>query len=175
MQHMRAHLRAVHERKSGAIGEPDGAGDLGVPLEEFWHYTGLVCRAPWPPSAWLLSAAGNLLRDVTPQRMLCLAAGRASDHSLSCEHAHPAQVDSYVFIFPDEAGRVRHMLLPLLDLINHRGDANSAIALTEDGTAFVVAATKDIRCGERPSCALVLPRSRVPCGQCGADAAPSCC
>jgi hypothetical protein len=56
-------------------------------------------------------------------------------------------VDSYVFSFPDKAGQVQRVLLPLLDLINHHGDANSLITQAEDGTAYVATATRDIRRG----------------------------
>ncbi len=59
MQHLRDHLMAVYERKGGGDGEPDGAGDLGVPLEEFWHVTGLVRGIPAAATCSLAAASGK--------------------------------------------------------------------------------------------------------------------
>jgi hypothetical protein len=59
------------------------------------------------------------------------------------------QIASYAFLFPNEAGELRRMLLPLLDLINH-GDAEAAnldIMQAEDGS-FYAYALRDIAAGE---------------------------
>ena len=89
MHHLRGHLLAVYERKAGMVeGEPDGAGDLQVPLEEFQHYTYLVrsamaaCADTGPVrgrqkmSAWLSKSGGGLH---PASEGLCLAEGRACE------------------------------------------------------------------------------------------------
>ena len=60
-----------------------------------------------------------------------------------------AQIAAYAFLFPNEAGAMHRMLLPLLDLINHgdREAANLDIMQAENGD-FYGYALRDIRQGE---------------------------
>ena len=55
------------------------------------------------------------------------------------------QVDTYAFGLPDPSGEAEHVLLPLLDLINHDGGANAAVTVSEDKAAYLVLALEDIR------------------------------
>ncbi len=69
------------------------------------------------------------------------------------------QIASYAYLFPDEAGTPRRMLLPLLDLMNH-GDPeriNIEIMQAENGDFFAYT-LRDIRQGEEVRCAALLRR-----------------
>ena len=68
-----------------------------------------------------------------------------------------AQVDSYSFGFPTETGDAERVMLPLLDLINHKGDANTAVTESEDKMAYLVLAIKNIRCHVSADCTVCLP------------------
>ena len=79
------------------------------------------------------------------------------------------QIASYAFLFPNEDGVMRRMLLPLLDLINH-GDAERAnldIMQAENGD-FYAYALRDIAAGEEVRAAagvLCYPRSGLHASQ----------
>ncbi|KAK9845959.1 hypothetical protein WJX81_006882 [Elliptochloris bilobata] len=54
----------------------------------------------------------------------------------------------YSFTFDDEAGELTRYLLPLLDLVNHRGDANAHVTRHAGTGAFRLEALTDIKRGE---------------------------
>ena len=58
------------------------------------------------------------------------------------------QVASYAFLLPDDAGVVRRVLLPLLDLLNHANDDAANAVVGREGGAFIARATKAISAGE---------------------------
>ena len=77
-----------------------------------------------------------------------------------------AQVALYSFAFEDDAGELTRYLLPLLDLVNHRGGANAYVERHAPSRTFRLLALVDIRCGKpRRGGALMLPwgegRTRV--------------
>ena len=65
-------------------------------------------------------------------------------------HPHDAslllQTATYSFMFPNAAGKYHRVLLPLLDLVNHRGLGSNAFvnkdAVSQD---YVLVATKPIK------------------------------
>jgi hypothetical protein len=75
-----------------------------------------------------------------------------------------AQVALYSFAFEDDAGALTRYLLPLLDLVNHRGGANAFVERHAPSQTFRLLALVDIRCGgPRRSGALMLPSKEGGC------------
>ena len=57
------------------------------------------------------------------------------------------QIDSYTFQFPDDGGVQQRVFLPLLALLNHNGDPNTAVTEDKGSDSFVATALRDIRWG----------------------------
>jgi len=75
-----------------------------------------------------------------------------------------AQVALYSFAFEDDAGELTRYLLPLLDLVNHRGGANAYVERHAPSRTFRLLALVDIRCGgPRQGGALMLPSKEGGC------------
>ena len=53
----------------------------------------------------------------------------------------------YSFTYENDAGELTRYLLPLLDLVNHRGAANARVVRHAPSRAFRLEALADIRCG----------------------------
>ena len=59
-----------------------------------------------------------------------------------------AQTATYSFVFPNAEGNYQRVLLPLLDLVNHKGEgANSHVYKDETTGNYRLVAARDIRCG----------------------------
>lgn len=57
------------------------------------------------------------------------------------------QVALYSFTYENDAGELTRYLLPLLDLVNHRGAANTHVVRHAPSHTFRLEALADIRCG----------------------------
>ena len=56
------------------------------------------------------------------------------------------QIALYSFTFDDDEGQLTRYLLPLLDLVNHRGDANAHVTRHAASRTFRLEALRAIRC-----------------------------
>ena len=56
------------------------------------------------------------------------------------------QIALYSFTFDNDEGKLTRYLLPLLDLVNHRGDANAQVTRHAASRTFRLEALRAIRC-----------------------------
>ena len=56
------------------------------------------------------------------------------------------QIALYSFTFDNDEGAMTRYLLPLLDLVNHRGDANARVTRHAASRTFRLEALSAIRC-----------------------------
>lgn len=57
------------------------------------------------------------------------------------------QAATYTFVFPNAEGHYMRVMVPLLDLVNHKGaDANAAVTKDPETMAYHLTASQDIKC-----------------------------